>query len=462
MNRLPLQLDLNNMKKPIKGFSKLSKEGKIEWLVNEHFNNPAEARALLEEYWHSNEKRQQLHDDFIENTMTNYFLPFGVAPNFLINGELYTLPMAIEESSVVAAASKAAGFWMKRGGFKTTIVSTTKIGHVHFNYAGSKEVLQELFEEWKPLFFSETEETTANMQARGGGILSVELRDKTDILEDYYQIEARFETCDSMGANFINSCLEQFAQVMRSSIESHQELSAADKDLQVVMCILSNYTPECIVRAEVSCKIEELNDDKGVTPQEFASKFKRAVRIAEVEPYRATTHNKGIMNGIDAVVLATGNDFRAIEAACHTYASKDGQYTSLTHCEVTDTDFKFWIEIPLALGTVGGLTKLHPMVKLAHEMLGTPNSETLMGIVAASGLAQNFGALRALVTTGIQQGHMKMHLFNILNQLEATPEERDEMVKYFTDKVPHHNLVVAKFCEMRGVPVPKTDVNKDK
>ncbi|WP_189660809.1 hydroxymethylglutaryl-CoA reductase, degradative [Phaeocystidibacter luteus] len=448
------------MKKPIKGFSKLSKEGKIEWLVNEHFEKPEAARALLEEYWHTDEKKQQLHDDFIENTVTNYFLPFGVAPNFLINDELYTLPMAIEESSVVAAASKAAGFWLKRGGFKTEIVSTTKIGHVHFNYYGSVETLKTMFEAWKPMFFEETEELTANMRARGGGILSVELKDKTDVLENYFQIEARFETCDSMGANFINSCLEQFAQVMRADVMS-RDISEEDKNLQVVMCILSNYTPECVVRAEVSCKVEELNDDKDVTPEEFATKFKRAVRIAEVEPYRATTHNKGIMNGIDAVIIATGNDFRAIEAASHTYASRNGQYTSLTHCTVEDGIFRFWIEIPLALGTVGGLTKLHPMVKLAHELLGHPNSETLMGIVAASGLAQNFGALRALVTTGIQKGHMKMHLFNILNQLEATTEERDAIVAHFTDKVPHHNLVVAKFCELRGIPVPRSDVKKD-
>ncbi|TNE31282.1 MAG: hydroxymethylglutaryl-CoA reductase, degradative [Bacteroidetes bacterium] len=450
------------MKQPIKGFSKLSKEGKIEWLVNEHFENPEEARELLKEYWHSNEKRQQLHDDFIENTMTNYFLPFGVAPNFLINNQLYTLPMTIEESSVVAAASKAAGFWLKRGGFKTEIISTTKVGHVHFNYAGSFETLSTLFEDWKPKFYEETEELTANMRARGGGILSIALVNKTDVLENYYQIEARFETCDSMGANFINSCLEQFAQVMRADIELRTDLSTEDRDLQVVMCILSNYTPECVVRAEVSCKVEELNDDKDVSPEEFASKFQRAVRIAEVEPYRATTHNKGIMNGIDAVVIATGNDFRAIEAASHTYASRNGQYSSLTHCKVENGVFTFWIEIPLALGTVGGLTKLHPMVKLAHEMLGHPNSETLMGIVAASGLAQNFAALRALVTTGIQKGHMKMHLFNILNQLEATPEERDAIVKHFTDKVPHHNLVVSKFCELRGIPVPKSGVNKDK
>jgi hydroxymethylglutaryl-CoA reductase len=350
---------------------------------------------------------------------------------------------------------------MQRGGFKSTIVSTIKIGHVHFIYTGEEEKLYRLIEEIKPTFFEDTNATTANMRARGGGILSIDLVNKTDELDGYFQLEARFDTCDSMGANFINSCLEQFAKTLEREADAAEYFTQAEKDIQVVMCILSNYTPECIVRSEVSCPVEMLNADAGISPEEFAEKFQRAVRIAEIEPYRATTHNKGIMNGIDAVVLATGNDFRAIEAACHTYASKDGKYTSLTHCEVKDGTFRFWIEVPLALGVVGGLTTLHPMVKFALEMLGKPNAEELMGIIAASGLAQNFAALRALTTTGIQKGHMKMHLFNILNQLEATETEKQEMVKYFTDKVPHHKDVVNKFCEMRGIQNP-SEIHKNK
>lgn len=440
------------MAEPIKGFSKLSKEGKIEWLVNTFFSNPNEAANLLKSYWHNHAGTQKLHDEFIENTLTNYYLPFGVAPNFMINGKLYTLPMAIEESSVVAAASKSANFWLNKGGFKTRVVSTTKIGHVHFIYTGDTNKLFDFFSTIRNRFREDTAEMTANMEARGGGILSIELKDKTLLEPGYYQIEARFETCDSMGANFINSCLEQFSKTLQAEVEASTLFTAEEKAIQVVMCILSNYTPECIVQAEVSCKVEELVDDSGISPEEFASKFARAVRIAEVEPYRATTHNKGIMNGIDAVIIATGNDFRAVEAACHTYASRSGQYRSLTHCEVSNGMFRFWIEIPLALGTVGGLTGLHPMVKFAHEMLGHPNAEELMGVVAASGLAQNFAALRALTTTGIQKGHMKMHLFNILNQLEATEEEKQFFVKYFTDKVPHYRDVVAKFCELRGIP----------
>lgn len=440
------------MAQPIKGFSKLSKEGKIEWLVNTYFRNSDEAAELLRSYWHKDSRVQKLHDEFIENTVTNYYLPFGVAPNFLINGKVFTLPMAIEESSVVAAASKSANFWLDKGGFKTQVLSTVKIGHVHFIYEGDADKLRNFIEEIKPAFFTDTREMTANMQARGGGIKSVDLVDKSDLEPGYFQLEARFETCDSMGANFINSCLEQFSKTLQREISLRPEFTEAEKAVQVIMCILSNYTPECLVRAEVSCEVDELVDDSGISPREFASKFSRAVRIAEIEPYRATTHNKGIMNGIDAVVIATGNDFRAVEAACHTYASRSGQYRSLTHCEVKDNRFTFWIEIPLSLGTVGGLTALHPMVKFAHEMLGHPNAEELMGIVAASGLAQNFAALRALTTTGIQKGHMKMHLLNILNQLEATEAEKQEVAAFFADKVPHYRDVVAKFCELRGIP----------
>lgn len=443
------------MNSPIKGFSKLSKEGKIEWLVNNFFNDADKAVNVLKTYWNDDAKLQKLHDEFIENTISNFYTPYGVAPNFLIDGQMYTLPMAIEESSVVAAAAKSASFWLARGGFKTTIVSTTKIGHVHFIYEGDAEKLSSFFKEMKEQFHQDTESITANMRARGGGILSLDLKDKTADIDNYYQIEARFETCDSMGANFINSCLEQFSKTFTSAVAEDSRFTDEEKNVQIVMCILSNYTPECRVRSEVSCKVEELEDGSGISPEEFAQKFQRAVRIAEVEPYRATTHNKGIMNGIDAVVIATGNDFRAIEAACHTYASKNGRYESLTHCEVKDGIFKFWIEVPLALGTVGGLTTLHPLVKFSLEMLDQPSASRLMSIIASSGLAQNFAALRALVTTGIQKGHMKMHLLNILNQLEATEEEKKIIVEHFKNHTVSHSAAVQKFCDVRGIKNPQ-------
>jgi len=168
----------------------------------------------------------------------------------------------------------------------------------------------------------------------------------------------------------------------------------------------------------------------------------KAVKIAEIEPYRAVTHNKGIMNGVDAVVLATGNDFRAVEAGAHAYASRNGSYSSLSHASIENGVFKFWLDIPLALGTVGGLTSLHPLVKFSLEMLGKPSAEDLMKIVAVTGLAQNFAALRSLTTTGIQKGHMKMHIHNILNQFQATKEEKEKVMAHFNDTTASHSLVV--------------------
>ncbi|WP_283636098.1 hydroxymethylglutaryl-CoA reductase, degradative [Aquaticitalea lipolytica] len=438
------------MSKTISGFSKLSKSKKIDWIVDTYFSNKEDAKHIIKQYWNSNDKLQQLHDEFIENTITNYYLPLGVAPNFLINGTSYTIPMAIEESSVVAAASKAAKFWYDRGGFKAEVLSTTKIGQVHFIYNGKTEALKKYFDSVKSKLFADTESLTKNMQKRGGGILDIELRDKTKDIKGYYQLHATFETLDAMGANFINSCLEQFAKTFKSEAHHFELFTSEEKNIQIVMSILSNYVPNCLVRAEVSCKIEELSDDKKVSAEEFATKFLQAVNIAEVEPYRAVTHNKGIMNGIDAVVLATGNDFRAVEAGVHAYASRNGRYSSLTHAKIENGIFTFWIEIPLALGTVGGLTNLHPLVKLSLEMLHKPSAKELMKIVAVAGLAQNFAALRSLTTTGIQEGHMKMHLMNILNQFEATDNEKIILVDHFKTNVVTHNAVVDAINKLRN------------
>lgn len=419
------------------GFSKLSKSEKIDWIVKQYFSSPIEAEELLKSYWNTDEQLQQLHDEFIENTITNYYLPLGVAPNFKINGTSYTLPMAIEESSVVAAASKAAKFWSERGGFKTKVISTKKIGQVHFNYNGDFDALEHFFTTIKPQLIAEAKPITKNMEARGGGILDIELKDKRNLLPNYYQLHCSFETLDAMGANFINSCLEQFAKSFK--FEAKAKL---DSDIDIVMSILSNYVPECLVRAEVSCNLEDLKDNGIEDPTLFAEKFIQAVAIAKAEPYRAVTHNKGIMNGIDAVILATGNDFRAVEAGVHAYAARDGQYRSLTDASIEQGFFKFWIELPLALGTVGGLTSLHPLVKFSLQLLQNPSAKELMSIVAVAGLAQNFGALRSLTTTGIQEGHMKMHLMNILNQFNANSSEKNYIINLFKDKAVTHSAVV--------------------
>jgi hydroxymethylglutaryl-CoA reductase len=438
------------MTQNVKGFSKLSKEEKIDWITNAYFLNPTEAKESLIKYWNADDNLQKLHEEFIENTLTNFYLPYGVAPNFIINGKSYTIPMAIEESSVVAAASKAAKFWGERGGFKTTIINTEKIGQVHFLFNGSVEKLTAFFNQTKPHFFSDTHEITKNMQKRGGGILDIELRDKTSEIANYFQLHATFNTKDSMGANFINTCLEQFAKTLEAKTNDYDGFTPEEKNVQIIMSILSNYVPNCVVRAEVSCPVEQLSESATIDSNEFAQKFATAVKIAEIEPYRAVTHNKGIMNGIDAVVLATGNDFRAVEAGIHAYASKSGHYSSLSHVKIENGIFTFWMDVPLALGTVGGLTSLHPLVKFSMELLGKPSAEELMQIVAAAGLAQNFAALRSLTTTGIQQGHMKMHLMNILNQHQATKDEKQKVVAYFKDTTVTHSLVIDYLEKLRN------------
>lgn len=438
------------MPNTISGFSKLSKSEKIDWLLNTYFTDKDSARTLVQRYWNSDKKLQKLHDEFIENTITNYYLPLGVAPNFLINDTTYAIPMAIEESSVIAAASKAAKFWLDRGGFKAEVLATEKIGQVHFIYEGDFDKLNAFFTEVKPKLISATAHITKNMERRGGGILDIELRNKTEDLPNYYQLHATFETLDAMGANFINSCLEQFANTFKTESFQFKGFNNTEKNISIVMSILSNYVPECLVRAEVSCKIEDLKSKDIPNPEVFAQKFKQAVSIAEVEPYRAVTHNKGIMNGIDAVVLATGNDFRAVEAGVHAYAARHGKYSSLTHCSVENGIFKFWIEIPLALGTVGGLTSLHPLVNFSMEMLQKPSAKDLMKIVAVAGLAQNFGAVKSLTTTGIQEGHMKMHLMNILNQFEATEAEKVKLVEHFKTNVVTHSAVVEAISKLRN------------
>jgi len=250
-----------------------------------------------------------------------------------------------------------------------------------------------------------------------------------------------------MGANFINSCLEQISKSFKDKTDIFKDYIIKSNDIKIIMNILSNYVPDCLVKAEVSCKVEKLNKKEDFNG--YCEKFVQAVKIAELDTYRAVTHNKGIMNGIDAIAVATGNDFRAIEAGIHAYASKDGKYRGLTHAKIENGVFFFSIEIPLALGTIGGITNLHPLVKLALNMLNDPNAEELMEITAAVGLAQNYGALRSLITSGIQRGHMKMHLINILNSLEATESEKQSAVEYFKDEIVNNNNVQRYITKLR-------------
>lgn len=441
------------MTKTINGFSKLSKTEKIQWLAAHFCKNATQAEQDFETWKHPDAATQQTLDGFAENIVADYALPYCIAPNFLINGKTYAVPMVIEESSVVAAASSAAKFWLDRGGFHAEVIGTVKLGQVHFYWGGRPEKLRALFPELKAHLLASCSDLTANMEQRGGGVLDIALIDFETVEPEYYQLRVSFETCESMGANFINSVLERFAGKLESFFTDYKGLDDAERDAEVIMSILSNFTPECLVRAWVECPIEsfaELARLQGQDATTLAHRFARAVRIAQIDPYRATTHNKGIYNGIDAVVIATGNDFRAIEACGHTYASRSGQYRSLSSCTVENGVFHFELEVPLAMGTVGGLTALHPLAKYSLEILGNPGVRELMCITAVVGLAQNFGAVRSLITTGIQSGHMKMHLTNILNHLGANGEEAAAAQNYFQNQTVSFSAVRGFLESMRG------------
>jgi len=282
----------------IKGFSKLLKEEKLK-LVAEYFENPGEVVSLLKSFWHTDENQQKLFDEFSENTITNFYIPYGISPNVIINGRNYLVPMVIEESSVVAAASAAAKFWSERGGFHAQILDVKKIGQVHFNWSGNSDTLRQLMPQIKAFLLQSAKPITANMEKRGGGVLDIQLVDMTDKLANYYQLLVTFDTRDSMGANFINSVLEEFGQSLRQFLSEQIQLSTEERQVEIIMAILSNYTPECVVKTWVECSIDKLeNVDEKLSGLAFAHKFEKAVKIAQIDTYRATTHNKGIYNGI--------------------------------------------------------------------------------------------------------------------------------------------------------------------
>ncbi len=429
-----------------KGFSKLLKEEKLKLIAN-YFENPGEVVSLLKSYWHSDSKQQQLFDEFSENTITNFFIPYGISPNVTINGKDYIVPMVIEESSVVAAASAAAKFWGERGGFHAEVIDVRKVGQVHFGWSGDKEKLFALFPEIEKRLLADTDTMTEKMRKRGGGILGMRLIDYSAQIPDYYQIRVEFGTGDAMGANFINSVLEQFGHSLQDFFAERNDLSEDLRKVEIIMTILSNNTPDCRVKVWVECPVNQLDGiDEHLSGAEYAKKFKKAVDIAHIDTDRATTHNKGIYNGIDAVVIATGNDFRAVEAAGHTFASRNGHYESLSSVTIENGIFHFELEVPMALGTIGGLTSLHPLAKKTLELLGNPTAKELMMIAATMGLANNFSAVRSLTTKGIQAGHMKMHLNNILNQLNASEEDKKKAREYFKDKTVSY-AAVEQFLE---------------
>ncbi len=411
----------------ITGFSKLSVKEKIDTLKKK-FKLDNSFEQTLTEHHHPN--LQETYNNFAENTVSNFYLPYCIAPNFVINGTEYAVPMVIEESSVVAAASKAAKFWSSLGGFQTKVISTIKKGQIFFSSDWEEYQLLDILPNLIPVLKESVVDITKNMTKRGGGIINMNLSPLETNTENVFLLDVSFETRDSMGANFINSCLETMGKTLTEFLNTQK----GTKQTEVIMAILSNYTPDCLVECKVECNISDLEPYSGIySPSEFAKRFKTASDIANINTERAVTHNKGIMNGVDAVVLATGNDFRAIEAGIHSYAAKDGTYKSLTKAEIINTKFIYILTIPLAIGTIGGLTKLHPLAKKSLELLGSPDAKKLMEIIATAGMANNFSAICALVTSGIQKGHMKMHLNNILESLNANTLEKSKALLYFSN-----------------------------
>ncbi len=416
------------------GFSKLSRDKKISWISKNFLDNSNEFESILNKYLNDDKNLQSIHNSLSENVISNFHLPYSVSPNFLINNKNYCIPLVTEESSVVAALSNSSKFWYDKGGFKSKVLSKIKTGQVHFKYDGNAESLEKFIIENEHRLIESTDRITKKMRERGGGISNIKLVNKSKELKSYYQLHLEFNTIDSMGANFINSCLEIISKNFKELLNDSSKFKESEKRIEIIMSILSNYTPECIVESSVECKIEDLSDIDGITAKEFALKFKNAFDIANIDISRAVTHNKGIMNGIDAVLISTGNDFRAVEAGIHAFASSKGKYKSLSECTIIDNIFKIKLKIPLSIGTIGGITDIHPMVKLSLKLLENPTSDKLMNIICSVGLAQNFAAVKSLVTSGIQKGHMKMHLINLLIKQNATKDQINKSEAYFKDR----------------------------
>ncbi len=416
------------------GFSKLSRDEKISWISKNFLDNSDEFESILNKYLNDDKEIQSIHNSLSENAVSNFHLPYSISPNFLINHKNYCIPLVTEESSVVAALSNSSKFWYDRGGFKSKVISKIKTGQVHFKYNGDGENLEKFINDNEHRLIESTDRITKKMRERGGGISKIKLINKSAELTSYYQLHIDFKTIDSMGANFINSCLEIISKKFKELLNDSSQFKESEKNIEVIMSILSNYTPECIVESSVECKIDDLGKIDGMSSKEFALKFKNAFDIANVDIGRAVTHNKGIMNGIDAVLISTGNDFRAVEAGIHAYASSKGKYKSLSECTIIDNIFKIKLKIPLSIGTIGGITDIHPMVKLSLKLLDNPTSDNLMNIICSVGLAQNYAAVKSLVTSGIQKGHMKMHLINLLIKQNATKDQIDKSEEYFKDK----------------------------
>jgi len=355
-------------------------------------------------------------DIMVENAVGTFALPFGVALNFRVNERDHVIPMVVEEPSVIAAASNAALVARAGGGFVAEADPGAMIGQIQLVDVPDPGAAVERIGAARARLLATAEELTPGLCRRGAGPRDVEVRlVRASGGETMVIVHVLLDTGDAMGANAVNSLVEALAPMVA-------EIAGGTTCLR----ILSNLADHRLARAAVRIPFSALERD-GLDGAEVAQRMLYAYEFAANDPYRAATHNKGIMNGIDAVAVATGNDWRAIEAGAHPYACRDGKYASLTTWEIDDGHLVGTIELPMAVSTVGPLVESHPRVRLAMRMLNVPGARELGGIMAAVGLASNLGAMRALATEGIQKGHMALHARAVSHAAGARGEEAEEL-----------------------------------
>lgn len=400
------------------GFAKLSPTERIEALLKEGLLTWDEAQILKEQQG----LPLSIADQLTENVLSTLDLPFSLAPYFLINGQDYVLPMVTEEPSVVAAASFAAKLIQRSGGFTTQVHQRQMIGEIALTDVRDVEMASKRILEDKETLLQLANEAYPSIIKRGGGARDLWVENKENFLIVYLAVDPK----EAMGANMLNTMLEALTEPI-------QKLSGG----QVLMAILSNLATRSLVSARCAIDFKALSRN----PEEataIAQRMELASQLAQVDPYRAATHNKGIFNGIDSLVLATGNDWRAIEAGAHAYAAQSGPYKGLSHWKSQPEEKKLYGEItlPMPVATKGGSIGLNPTVQVSHRLLGEPSAIELAGIIASLGLAQNFAALKALVTTGIQAGHMKLQARSLALLAGAKEEEVPRLVSQLLENKP--------------------------
>ncbi|WP_163971414.1 hydroxymethylglutaryl-CoA reductase, degradative [Oceanobacillus halotolerans] len=407
----------------IPGFYKMAVEERRELLQNMEWISDDET-----EYLFSKEPLQvETADKMIENVIGTFPLPLGLGLNFLINEKEYVVPMAIEEPSVVASASHIAKIVRDAGGFSTEATERDMIGQIQVvgcsDYRAAKQVLLDA----KETLIKEANAAYPSIVARGGGAKDIDVRILNEEADSLYNQMLVFHlyinTCDAMGANIINTMAESLAPTI-------EELTGG----KVYLRILSNYADRCLAKAR--CVIPpKLLATGDFTGEEVRDGVIHAYEFAASDPYRAVTHNKGIMNGIDPVVIATGNDWRAVEAGAHAYAVRHGQYSSMTTWKADENgNLVGELELPMSIGTVGGAIRVHPISQMAHKLLDIHSAQELSQVIVAVGLAQNLGALKALVTDGIQKGHMALHSRSVAIAAGATGEMIDIIAERLRDE----------------------------